>query len=176
MARAAALATVVVLAGCGSSAPAAATTFPYTSADGRFSVVFPGKPSENVTEAADGGAKRRVSSTMAAKAGDDYGVTWSDFPTSFLGDGATALLEKVRDTVITGVKGTLVSSHETTVGTLPALDVVAKVASGATKGEYHARFVLAGTRIYEVLVIRNNAKADDERMLDFFDSFELTRS
>jgi hypothetical protein len=168
-------ALVVLGASCSSSKPVEQSV-PYTSKDGRFSVVFPKKPDVGVRDAQTGGVKRKVTSALASKGSDEFGVTYSDFPSSFLADGGIKVLEKVRDTVVGDVKATLVSSNETTIGKNPALDVVANVPSGATKGEYHAKFILVGTRIYEVLVIRNDPKANDTLMRDFFDSFELTGS
>ena len=173
--RVGALATVVALAGCGSSAPAQ-TEWPYNSAAGGFKVVFPSKFDTFTSKAGDDTTARSVTSSMASKGSDQFGVTYSDFPSSFLADGAAAVLGKARDQVVAGIKGTVVSSAASTFGKHPALDVVATGTASAVKGEYHAKFVLVGTRIYEVLVIRNDTKASDERMLDFFDSFELTGS
>ena len=175
-ARVGALATAVALSGCGSSAPAAAVPVPFTSADGRYSVEFPKQPDTGVRQAGDGGLKRRITSTMASKAGDDYGVTWSDFPADYLAAGPTAVLEKVRDTVVADIKGTLVSSSEISLAGHPGLAVEAKVASGATKGDYRVRFFLVKNRIYEVLVIRNNPAAPEQLVQDFFDSFTLDGS
>ena len=170
------LVTVAALSGCGSSSAKAPTSFPYSSVDGRFSVVFPAKPDAGVREATDNGAKRRVSSALAKKGSDDFGVTWSDFPADFLAAGTAAVLERVRDKVVGDVKATLVSSEETTLGGHPGLIVKAKVASGATKGDYRARFYLVKNRIYEVLVIRNAVASDEGVVLDFFDSFQFTGS
>ena len=175
MVRIGVVSALVVLGACGSSKPVD-ESFTFTSAAGRFTAEFPKKPDVGVRDAVTGGVKRKVTSALASKGSDEFGVTFSDFPNSYLADGPAKVLEKVRDTVIGDVKATLVSSTETTVGKSPALDVVANVPSGATKGEYHAKFVIAGTRIYEVLVIRNDPKADDTLMRNFFDSFELTGS
>jgi len=175
-ARVGALATAVALAGCGSSAAKAVVPVPFTSVEGRYSVEFPKQPDTGVREAGDAGLKRRVTSTMASKGGDDYGVTWSDFPADYLASGPTAVLEKVRDTVIADVKATLVSSDEITLSGHPGLAVKAKVASGATKGDYRVRFFLVKNRVYEVLVIRNNPGAPEQLVQDFFDSFTLTGS
>ena len=173
--RVGALAPAVALAGCGSSAPKQ-TEWPYTSTDGGFKVVFPNRFDTFTSKAGEGTAARSVTSSMASKGSDQFGVTYSDFPSSFLAGGAAAVLETARDQVVAGIKGTVVSSDASTFGEHPALDVVAIGTASAVKGEYHAKFVLVGTRIYEVLVIRNDTKASDEHMLDFFDSFELTGS
>lgn len=171
-----ALAAVVALAGCGSSAPVEPQSYPVTSKEGRFSVVFPGKPDTGVTQANSAEGTRKVTSTLAKKGSDDFGVTWSDFPTSFLAAGPTAVLEQVRDKVVGDVKGTLVSSEPITLDGKPGLAVEANVPTGPTKGTYVVRFYLVGNRMYEVLVIRNDPKADTTPMTDFFDSFELTGS
>jgi hypothetical protein len=161
---------------CGSSAAPATTEFPVTSAEGRFRAVFPAKPDTGVTEADAEGGKRKVTSMLAAKGSDDFGITWSDFPKSFLASGPTAVLEGVRDKVMADAKATLQSSEEITLNGHPGLKVAANVPEGVTKGDYQVRFYLVGARIYQVLVIRNDAKADDTAVLDFFDSFTLTGS
>ncbi len=170
------LATAVALSACGSSAPAEPADYPVASAEGRFSVVFPARPDTGVTEADAEGGKRKVTSLLAKKGSDDFGVTWSDVPKTFLSSGPMPVLEKARDSVLANAKATLVSSDEIKLGSTPGLDVVARVPEGVTKGDYRVRFYLSGTRIYEVLVIRNDAKADETLMLDFFDSFTLTGS
>ena len=176
LARVGVLVTVAALSGCASSVARAPTSFPYSSTAGRFSVVFPSKPDTGVREATDNGAKRRVTSALAKKGSDDFGVTWSDFPTDFLAAGNAAVLERVRDKVVGDVKATLVSSDEITLAGHPGLAVKAKVASGATKGDYRVRFYLVKNRIYEVLVIRNAVSSDESVVLDFFDSFQFTGS
>jgi hypothetical protein len=173
--RVGALATAVVLAGCGSSAPAQ-TEWPHTDPVGRFSVVFPNEFDTYTTKAGEGDAERAVTSATASKGSDQFGVIYSDVPKSFLAAGDLAVLVKARDTAIEGIKGTLVSSEETTFDSHVALDVIATSDAASMKGEYHARYILVGTRIYELLVIRKEPKADDTRMRDFFDSFELTGS
>lgn len=177
MRRLGALATMVALSACASSAPATeAVEFPVTSAEGRFSIVFPNEPDTGVTEAKADEGTRKVTSMMAKKGSDDFGVTWSDVPKDFVATGALPVLEAARDQVVKNAKATVTSSEEITLDGVPGLKVEASVPDGITKGEYHVRFYLKGTRIYEVLVIRNDAKADDTLMLDFFDSFKLTGS
>lgn len=170
------LATAVALSACGSSAPAEVTEFPVTSTEGRFSVVFPNKADTGVTDAKADEGTRKVTSMMAKRGSDDFGVTWSDVPKAFIANGPTPVLEAARDQVVENAKATLVSSDPIDLDGVPGLKVHAKVDEGITKGDYHVRFYLKGTRIYEVLVIRNDPKADDTLMLDFFDSFTLTGS
>jgi hypothetical protein len=167
---------VVALSACAASIATEPTEFPFTSTEGRFSVVFPGDPDTGVTAADDAGGTRKVTSMMASRGSDDFGVTWSDFPASFLASGALPVLEGVRDKVLADAKATLDTSDEIELDGHPGLAVKATVPEGATKGEYHVRFYLVQNRIYEVLVIRNDPEADDTPVLDFFDSFTFTGS
>ena len=122
------------------------------------------------------GLSSRPASATASKGSDQFGVVYSDVPLSFLVGGELAVLTKARDTAVEGIKGTLVSSEETTFDGHVAIDVVTTSDAASMKGEYRARYILVGARIYEILVIRKEPKADDTRMRAFFDSFELTGS
>jgi hypothetical protein len=176
MVRIGAFATLAALAGCGSSAPKAAERVPFTSKAGRYSVVFPAKPDTFSAPTGNGAVKRVVSTAMASKAGDSYGVAYSDYSADELKAGPAAVLSGVRDVTVREVLGTLVSSKDITLAGHPGLDVVAKVDKGATKGNYRVNFYLVGNRVYEVLVVRNQTPIDEEKTTAFLDSFELTGS
>jgi hypothetical protein len=137
----------------------------FTSAEGRFSVSFPGRPKERQ----DGGISRFSAQSPTAR----YDVDYSD---------VTAELIKAYDGPEGYIKYRSEHSPDDRKSTRtfklhghPACERVHYEAEGTQPLITHVREVLVGTRMYELTVEMVKGEEDAEARERFFDSFTLDR-
>lgn len=142
----------------------------FASSAGRYKVLMPGAVK---TEVKDLQPDRKLT-IDSAEFGEDvlYCVTFIDLPESVAKDDPVKRLDKVRDAV-KGSNGKVLSEKAVEQGTekYPAREVVIEKPDGVVRN----RIVLAGSRMYQVMVEGPRefvTSADADR---FFDSFQVTR-
>jgi hypothetical protein len=145
-----------------------ADTKPYVSKDGRFSVVFPGKPDAKTTSAKTLDGDMEVHAfRLTGKDKTEYSVVYTDYPADkFKGADADKLLDQTRDG---GVEATRAKVKETKPkGFDSARDLELEIA-GVTS---YSRLVLAKNRLYVVMAVPEG-KAGADAAKKFVESFKL---
>lgn len=107
-----------------------------------------------------------------------YFVGYLDVPQVALQDGPDALIDGGRTGAIGNLEGsTLISESDLTVEGYPANEFVAsftlegKADAGIAKG----RYILVGTRLYQVFVLAKKDAGQSEEIDRFISSFELVK-
>lgn len=145
----------------------------YASTDGRFKVLFPGPVKTETVEVPAGKDKLKVTiDSVELRGGTTFFVTYVDAPEDVAKQDAGPRIDKVRD-ANKGEKGKVLEEKNLTVGVekYPARDVVLQLPDGHLRN----RIVIAGARLYQVMVrgpkdVVTSASADR-----FLDSFEVTK-
>lgn len=162
----------VLVAGCGG-----ATLQEYTSPDGRYQVVFPGKP--QVTEETPATpAGPMPTRTVALKDGAriERVVVTIDFPGRF---NNRAAMEKKLDSVceawLSENESVLTSKSPTQVNGHPARELNFETVQGGPSGKRkgRARCFFVGSRLYQVYILAPPERATSETINGFLDSFVL---
>jgi hypothetical protein len=163
----------VLLAAAGLAAGQAPEFKLYASTEGRFTIDFPGPvKTETVPVKSDNAELKLTVDVVELRGGVSFLVTFIDTPDDAAGTPAATRLDKIRDGN-KGPTGKLVSEKDVTVGAekYPARDLLIE------KGDVFLRnrIVLAGNRLYQVMVqgpkdVVTSASADR-----FIQSFEVTK-
>jgi len=152
----AAAAAMPAAAGSGSQAAEGATAMqPFTSHDGRFSVLLPGIP-EQETDPINlpGGATADLNQFWVVLDDDHvtYMVMYSDYRPEDVKDGPEKVLERARAGA--GKDRTLVSESATSLDGVPGQALTLKDRDGWL---YTVRQYLKGTRLYQLVVVSDQA-------------------
>jgi hypothetical protein len=143
---------------------------PYTSAEGRFSVMFPGSPTQNAQQV---NLTASDSITIHQFEFDNnnlsYLVMYNDYPSKFVPDLPQPMLESVRDRSVASLKATLASDGPIDLSGVPGRAFSFTDKDGTT---YVARDFLDGQRLYQVLVTVGPG-ASTTQAEDFLNSFRI---
>ena len=166
----------IVLIGLGCGRSPSSTPEDYTSAAGGFKVRFPGKPKESETPLPPpltGTAKLLTAEVN----GVAYTANFMDFGVPIGPDQQSKSLNGARDGAVANTKGKLVSEKSISLGAnQPGREIV--INAGVPQGSIviRQRFFLAGSRLYQVLVVATSeARTRDEMANNFLESFKLTK-
>lgn len=166
------LAKLLVLVACVAADPALDYK-PYASTDGRFKALFPGMVKTETKDIAAGGKTLKLTlDSVEVTDGVLFLVTFIDAPDDVAAKPATTRLDKVRD----GNKGDdgkvlLDKPIELGAEKLPGRDLL------IDKSSFHLRnrAVIAGNRVYQVMVQGTKEFVTSKEVDRFFDSFEVTK-
>jgi len=145
----------------------------YASTDGRYKVLFPGAVKTEIVDVPSGKEQVRVTiDSVELRGGTAFVVTYVDAPEEVAKMPAGPRIDKVRD-ANKGESGKVLEEKELTIGMekLPARDVLIQTADGCLRN----RIVIAGARLYQVMIrgqkdVVTSASADK-----FLASFEVTK-
>ena len=145
------------------------------SADG-FRVEMPGGATESqVPSYTNWGAMQPVNMLEASQGSDEtFAVTWADSPPvqSAASENAERTLDLAEDGALARTQTKLTAASNAIRLGYPARDFASR---GADGGMMEARMILAGPRLYMLIVSLPNASSQhDEDVNRFFNSFELT--
>jgi hypothetical protein len=145
----------------------------FASSAGRYKVLFPGAVKTETTDVKTSTGPLKLTLDTATPAeGLIFMVTYVDAPDDVAKSAPGPRLDKVRD----GNKGTdgkVLSEKEITVGVekYPGRDLLIQKPNAV----FRTRVVIAGNRLYQVM-IQGSAEFVGSKPADrFFDSFEVTR-
>jgi hypothetical protein len=143
---------------------------PYTSSTGRFSVLFPGVPTQS-SQRVDLPNNDSASLYLFEfnNKGMSYVVMYIDYPAKYVAGVPQALLEHVRDGSIESLKATLKSDEPIDLKGVPGRAFTFVGKDGSTGS---ARYFLDGQRLYQVLVAVNS-DASSTLAENFLDSFRI---
>jgi hypothetical protein len=145
-------------------------TQPYTSEAGRYSVQFPGTPTESSSEISLGtSGTTTLYQALLDQGSVSYLVAWCDYPAGYLDSDPQTALAGFRDNLVKAEKGTLTSDDAIDLNGVPARAFVITGQDGST---FSVHDVLSGQRLYQVVVTAGSgstaAGADD-----FLNSFRV---
>lgn len=166
------LAVLMLGVGSGTATAEKPTTTGHVSDAGKFSVVFPTKPTKTDSDknVATAAGNLTVVTTKCESNTVVYSVTYTDYPESFKDVIATRLL----DGVVTGMKGTdgqVIGDEKLTVEGGAGRSVTI----GAGESLVRAHLFLCGRRLYLVQVSGKKEAAKGKAADEFLSSFHLTK-
>lgn len=151
------------------AAPAAGAWEKFTSAEGRFSILLPGKPEPN-KQTADSPAGPYTTHLFVAKgAGQVYIVGWVDYAPTFRFDTQREL-EANRDNFAKGAKAQVKGTTPIKLGTHPGIEFTAE----GEQAIFRSRVYVVGTRPYQLIAVWAKGQAEPPDVAKFFSSFTLT--
>jgi hypothetical protein len=143
---------------------------PYNSVEGRFSVLFPGAPTQDTQQVTlPDGDLMTIHQFQSAENNVAYLVLYNDYPAKYAGGDAQSLLESVRDRSIESAKATLSSDEPINLAGVPGRAVKFTGGDGIT---YIARYFLDGPRLYQ-LIVTVGAGSMAAQADDFLNSFRI---
>lgn len=123
---------------------------PYTSTDGRFSVMFPGIPTKSAQQVS---LSENDAMTLRQFQFDEihfsYLVMYCDYPAKYVTGEPRLILEGIRDSSIESFKATLTSDEPIDLSGVPGRAFNFTDKDGSS---YVARDFLNGQRLYQVIV------------------------
>jgi hypothetical protein len=151
----------------------------FTSVDGGYSVLMPGKPNE-VPQKIQAPPLGEVEIRVAAiNKGINiaFMVIYNDYaPGQVPLDSLEASYDRARQGALANSGGTLAGEKKVMLGDLPGREV--KIEMPETKvpggGLIHLRYFLKGSRLYQVMYIAPKADVDAGDVAAFLDSFRIT--
>ena len=153
---------------------AAQTEFkPYASTDGRYKVLFPGAVKTDTVEVETGKGELTVTvDSVELRGGTAFLVTYADSPDDVAKQPAGPRFDKVRD-ANKGETGKVLEEKNLTVGAekFPARDVLIETPNGCLRN----RIVIAGPRLYQVMVQGTKEVVTSPSADRFLASFEVTK-
>jgi len=159
----------ILLAGCGGT-----TWSEFSSADGAFSVLMPGTPTEQ-TQTQDTDLGPIDVHMFTIEQGEvAYLVGYNVFPAAVI-EAATpaAILDGARDGQVETVKGTLLSEKEITLGAYPGRDLEIQVEGSDGASSLRSRLFMVGDRLYQLVVAGPKGQSTSPNTIKFLDSFKL---
>jgi len=146
---------------------------PHASAPGRYKVHFPGEPRSEATEFKTGKDKLTLTLDMVELKGDTvFMVSYVDATDEIAKTPAGPRLDKVRDGN-KGEAGKILADKEIVVGVekYPGRDILLETPSGFIRN----RAVIAGNRLYQVMVQGSKDVVTSASADRFINSFEITK-
>lgn len=146
---------------------------PYASSAGRYKVLFPGAvKSETIDVKMDKADLKVTIDSVELRAGTSFLITYADAPDDVAKAPAGMRFDKVRD-ANKGEDGKILEEKELTIGDekYPARDVLIENASGCVRN----RIVIAGTRLYQVMIQGSKDVVTSPSADRFLASFEVTK-
>jgi hypothetical protein len=168
----------LVVLGCTGSAttpqPPVASSTHFESAKGKFKVNFHGKAVREGTRDGEGpfGPFTLYTFAVEVEPGFGYVVVYCDYPEDFVkSEPAQEILGRVRDGQ--SEAGKILKDGELIFGkdTFPARDFFVE----KPKDFRRVRIILAGPRLYQLVVFGTPSEVNSKEADQFFDSFEITK-
>jgi hypothetical protein len=145
----------------------------YASGEGRYKVIFPGPvKSESFDVKMDKNNLKLTIDSVELRAGTVFLVSYVDAPEDVAKSPPGPRFDKIRD-ANKGAAGKVHQEKDLTVGLekLPARDVLIEMPTGFMRN----RIVIAGRRIYQVMVQGSKDVVTSPSADRFMDSFEVTK-
>jgi hypothetical protein len=145
----------------------------YASTEGRFKVLFPGAVKTETVMVPNGKDELKVTiDSVELRGNTSFLVTYVDAPEEVAKSPAKPRIDKVRD-ANKGEKGKVIEDKELTLGTekYPARDVLISTPDGFVRN----RIVIAGARLYQVMIRGDKDVVTSPSSDRFLASFEVTK-
>jgi hypothetical protein len=146
---------------------------PYASSAGRFKVLFPGAVKTETFDVKMDKIDLKVTvDSVELRAGTSFLVTYVDTPDEVTKAPVGPRLDKVRD-ANKGENGKVLEDKELTIGAekYPARDVLIENTNGCIRN----RIIIAGARLYQVMIQGSTEVVTSPSADQFLASFEVTK-
>ena len=146
----------------------------YSSKDGRFSVLMPGKPQEQTQEVKAPEGKLSVHLLFSALDRDRViFVSYSDVPAKAIEGKQDTFLDSTVKGNVNSLKGKLLSAKKIEVGKgkRPGRDVLIDLPD--KKQMYRSRIVLSGQRLFQVVALGSEEFVKGKDVGQYLDSFKI---
>lgn len=151
-----------------SSVPDSSGWVKFTSALGRFTVVMPSAPTDQVATKQSEHGPYTTHVLIARDASSVYVIGWVDYDPSFNFNKQSELAAN-RDNFVKETKATLLTSSPTTIDGYSAIEFVCETAE---KG-YKSRVYMVGRRPYIIVIGTPKGQDDSVQASRFFNSFKV---
>jgi hypothetical protein len=145
----------------------------FNSSDGRFSVGMPKKPEENVRDIDSAVGKLQLHTFPSSSAIGYFMVSYGDYPNEPAADRREPVLDGVRDGVISGLEGELISETKISINGYPGRELLAKKTIESSETTFNWRIYLVGRRVYQVAAATKKADSTSPEIAKFLNSFRL---
>lgn len=146
----------------------------FTSKEGGFSVMTPVVMEEASQEIDTAIGKIKIVMYGGELEGAAFQVGYNDYPEGFVTDDNSAdLLDGAREGMVSNIGGTLVSEKKLTLKGFPGREIVATVMIEEMEATVKARVFIAGSRLYQIIVVAPQDGADAQRIDAFLQSLKL---
>ncbi len=143
----------------------------YYSADGRFSILFPGEPEESLQSVTTVAGQINLVMVSAGSKKSGFVVGYADYPRNVVENSdPEKVLDGARDGAVRNVRGQLTDETTLDFHGHPAREIRVEVAK---KTSIRSRLILIENRLYQVMVISQSARILNGKGSEFFDSFTV---
>jgi hypothetical protein len=145
----------------------------YASSEGRYKAIFPGPvKSETFDVSMDKIDLKVTADSVELRGGTSFLVTYVDAPEDVAKSPAKPRFDKVRD-AIKGEKGKVLEDKDLTIGDEkhPARDILIEHGDTCVRN----RIVIAGPRLYQVMIQGTKEVVTSSSADRFLESFEVTK-
>jgi hypothetical protein len=144
----------------------------FTSKEGHFKVLMPGKPEHNNLDSVSDFGKGILHMNSAQANGTMYAGNYSDFPEGIKKVPIKQVFDSSRDGAVGNLDGKLVSEKDIELNKHPGREILIAVAGGVRL--FRVRVYLVDRRLYQVVVFGPKEAANSKEADKFLDSFKLT--
>jgi hypothetical protein len=142
----------------------------FSSPEGRFAVMLPGRPAHVAREVPLAGAKVPMHMASVQVTGMAFGVGYADLPPGT--DAARAIAES-RDALVRNIGGRVTAERPVALAGARGIDFDAEGAAQGTPMRIAGRMVIAGERFYQVALIARAERAAEVDPTLFPGSFRI---
>lgn len=164
-------------AACSPGEPSASTGEASTTLDAResrdwgYRVWFPGATKTSTVQMSSVAGPLEQHVEMFEDAHGALGVNWADYPAAVVEKlGASSILESAVRGAAQSVRSRIELNRATRFDGFPAREMLAVDEQGAA---FRGRMILAGRRLFQVIVTTTRERLEETRARRFFDSFRL---
>lgn len=150
----------------------------FTSTDGGYSISMPGNPIEQTQSVDTAAGSVDLHSVSLDDRTGTYIAMYSDFPANVVQQSdPQALLDASRDGAVANSKGQLINDRKISTDQFPGREIQVSVPAdiGQSASLIVDRYYLVDQRLYQTMVIMQNAQAPSNDALKFLDSFKLLK-
>ncbi|MCF6278702.1 MAG: hypothetical protein L3J16_08140 [Anaerolineales bacterium] len=152
----------------------------FSSDTGKFAVLLPQTPTEEVQTASSASGEITVHMYIVEDVGTAYAVMYNDYPVdlgmaSLDEAGVNDVLDGSRDGALDGVSGEIVNESSIKIGDYIGREISYTIPSSVIpdSGVGYLRLYLVGDRLYQVMAIGPASSIDANKVDLFFESFQL---
>ncbi len=144
----------------------------FTSPEGRFAVMLPGRPARDSREITLAGAKAPMHMTSVQVSGMAFGVGYADLPA---GADAERVIAEGRDALVRNIGGRVTAERPLALDGGRGIEFQAEGSAQGAAMRISARIGMAGDRFYQVAFIARAERAGEVDPTLFPGSFRVLR-
>lgn len=144
----------------------------FTSPEGRFAVMLPGRPVRDSREVPLAGAKVPLHMTSVQVSGMAFGVGYADLPP---GADAARVIAEGRDALVRNIGGRVTAERPVALDGARGIEFQADGSAQGAAMRVAARVAVVGDRFYQVVFVGRAERADEVDPTLFPGSFRVLR-